>query len=236
MAQQQQKEAARTAEPAKNVPIGQEGRANAPAEQAIEPSRQAIEPSRQQGLRGYAGPRAARALTPFSFMRRMMEDMDRMFGGIGLGGGLSPFVEDEELALIQGWSPPIEAFERDGTLVVRADLPGVDTKDVRVDLDENGLIVRGERRSEHEEKGEGFFRSERSYGSFERRIPLPRGVDRSSCEATFDNGVLQITLALPKSTSQSVPIRGSAPSQQIAATTQEQGKMPQNAPGSAARH
>jgi HSP20 family protein len=144
-------------------------------------------------------------LTPFSFMRRMMDDIDRVFGGYGSIG--------EGLTLTQNaWSPQVEVFEKNGNLVVRADLPGLDRKDIKVNVDDGALTIEGERRTEHEEKREGFFHSERSYGSFTRRIPLPRGVDASGCDARFDNGVLEVTLKMPKQQSaRSVEVKSGSP-------------------------
>jgi len=171
----------------------------------------------------------ARSLTPFSFVRRMMDDMDRMFGG-GIGGA---WLEDA-FAPMQVWSPQVEVFERGGNLVVRADLPGLDPKDVRIDVDDDGLIIRGERRTEHEEKREGYLHIERSYGSFQRRIPIPRGVDRNAADAVFDKGVLEITMKMPKTTAQSLPIRtasGGTGQQQ-----QQQQPQQENGPQSAPRH
>jgi len=75
---------------------------------------------------------------------------------------------------------------------------GLSKDDVRVELTDEGLVLEGERRSELEEEREGMYRSERSYGSFCRVIPLPEGCDASGAEAHFENGVLEITLPLPE--------------------------------------
>lgn len=172
--------------------------------------------------RGYG----ARHATPFSLMSRMMEDMDRLFGfGGGWGAGFGPLARAD-------WTPQVEVFERNGNLVVRADLPGLDRNDVKVNVEDDAITIQGERRAEHEEKREGYFHSERSYGSFQRRVPLPRGADASSCDATFDNGVLEVTVKLPKSTTRNVQIRGAQ--QQAAAsspaTTAPTQAQPQNGP------
>lgn len=143
--------------------------------------------------------RRTEGVTPFGFMRRMMEDIDQLFGSDATG--LTPFGRG-------GFSPEVEMLEKNGNLVVRADLPGLDRKDVKVNVDEGALTIEGERRSEKEEKREGYFHTERSYGSFQRRIPLPRGVDASSCDAKFENGVLEITMKLPKQSQRTVEIKG----------------------------
>jgi len=90
-------------------------------------------------------------------------------------------------------------FERGNNLVVRVDLPGLSRDDVDVELDNDALIIRGHRHNELEDDQEGYYRSERSYGSFYRAIPLPENIDLSSCNATFKDGVLEVTLPKPQS-------------------------------------
>jgi HSP20 family protein len=82
--------------------------------------------------------------------------------------------------------------------VVRADLPGMSKDDINVEITDDALVIRGERRSEREENEEGYYRSERSYGSFYRRIPLPEGVSAENANATFRNGMLEITMLAPQ--------------------------------------
>jgi HSP20 family protein len=82
--------------------------------------------------------------------------------------------------------------------MVRADLPGLTKEDVKVELTENLLMISGERKEEKEEKREGFYRSERSYGSFYREVPLPEGAMTEKAAATFRNGVLEITIPAAK--------------------------------------
>ena len=142
--------------------------------------------------------------SPFTLMRRVAEDMDRMFESFGFGRGrfaprFWPEIPDRfaesELAV---WAPEIEVFEREGQFVVRADLPGLKKDDVRVEVTDNALILEGERRKEQEERREGFYRTERSYGRFSRAIPLPEGVDTEDVKADFKNGVLEVRLPAPK--------------------------------------
>ncbi len=152
-------------------------------------------------------------LSPFSLMRRMMDDFDRMFEEVGFGmGGLMPRGErpGEELARGALWTPQIDVLERGGQLVVRADLPGLSKDDVRVEVRDDALVIEGERRRERTEEGEGFYRSERSYGSFRRAIPLPEGVDPEQADARFENGVLEVSLPLPKGRPQAkrIEVRG----------------------------
>jgi HSP20 family protein len=142
--------------------------------------------------------------SPFALMHRVAEDMDRMFESLGFGRGrfaprfwpeLPERFAEPELAV---WAPEIEVFEREGQFVVRADLPGLKKDDVRVEVIDNALIVEGERRKEQEERREGLYRSERSYGRFSRAIPLPEGVDTENVKAQFKDGVLEVRLPAPK--------------------------------------
>jgi HSP20 family protein len=89
-------------------------------------------------------------------------------------------------------------FERNGQLVVRADLPGVKTDDVEVELRDNSVVIKGERQEQHEEQREGYYRTERAYGSFYRQIPLPQSVNTENAKASFRDGVLEITMPAPK--------------------------------------
>ena len=142
-----------------------------------------------------------RTVSPFSLMRRFSEEMDRLFGDFGFGGSLASGFGREfgRLADLEGsmWLPQVEAFERDGKLIVRADLPGLTKDDINVDITADAIKIRGERRQEKEENDEGYYRSERSYGSFYREIPLPSGVNRDEANASFNNGVLEITMPAP---------------------------------------
>jgi len=154
------------------------------------------------------------ALSPFMLMRRMMEDLDRMFEDFGSargsGGNLSSLGDRGGLGM--DWSPPVEMFERDGQLVIRADLPGLSPDDVRIEVSDDALVIEGERRSEIEVEDEGgVYRSERTYGRFSRAIALPDEVDASQAQARFDNGVLEIVLPLPEqSQRRRIPIQGAS--------------------------
>lgn len=146
----------------------------------------------------FAGPGAS--FSPFELMRRMTDEMDRMF---------DEFYDDfrgarRSLTSGAGWTPRVEVFQKQDRLVVRAELPGIRKEDVNVELADDVLTIQGERREEHEEEREGFYQTERSYGSFYRAIPLPEGVIAESAEASFKDGVLEITMqAPPKETSRS---------------------------------
>lgn len=157
--------------------------------------------------------------SPFAMMRRFREEMDRLFEDFSFGGrSLMPSFGRDLFSRTLGdfggeamWSPQVEMFERGDKLVVRADLPGMNKDDVKVEVTDDAVTISGERRSEHEEKQEGFYRSERSYGSFFRRIPLPEGINTEDANATFNNGVLEIEMKAPekRSTSRRLEIKDS---------------------------
>jgi len=145
--------------------------------------------------RGELGARLA--ATPFSFMRRFAEEMDQLFEDFDFRRDwLAPVFGSEFGAGI--WSPQVEMLQRNGELIVRADLPGLTKDDVKVEITDNAITIEGERHGEKEEKQEGFYRSERSYGKFYRRLPIPDGVDIKDAEATFQNGVLEVKMKASK--------------------------------------
>jgi HSP20 family protein len=155
---------------------------------------------RSHGLsRRATAPAFGAGLGPFSLIRRMTEDMDRLFENFALGRGLGL---DRDLwsgrAADSTWMPQVEVFKRDNNVVVRADLPGMKKEDVKLEVNEGLLTISGERCDEREENRDDFFRSERSYGQFYRAIPLPEGVSAEQCEATFKDGVLEVTIPTPK--------------------------------------
>ncbi len=96
------------------------------------------------------------------------------------------------------WIPAMDLVETDSDFVLRADLPGLSEKDVKIELQDNVLTVSGERRTEHEERKDGYFRLERASGAFSRSLTLPEGVDASSVTATFTQGVLEIHVPKPE--------------------------------------
>jgi HSP20 family protein len=132
---------------------------------------------------------------PFGFMRRMMDEMDRMFEDLGFGGAPATGARPETGA--RSWTPRVDVKRHGDALVVRADLPGVRQEDVEVEVEAGALRLRGERRDEREE-GEGqTHRREVVYGTFVRTIPLPEGADVDKATARFSNGVLEVTIPLP---------------------------------------
>lgn len=95
------------------------------------------------------------------------------------------------------WIPPMDLVETEDNLVLRADLPGVEEKDIEIEVKDGVLTVSGERRAQHEDKREGFHRVERSFGRFSRALELPKGVDPQNVSAHFDKGVLEVRMPKP---------------------------------------
>jgi HSP20 family protein len=150
---------------------------------------------------------ARREVSPVGTSRRLERletEMDRLFDTIGLGrewlgrrpGGRRLQAGPEE----DVWFPEMEMFQRHNELVIRADLPGMTKDNVKVEVADDAVTIQGERKWEHKEEREGVYRSERSYGSFYRTLPLPEGAIGDQAKATFKNGVLEITMPAPPET------------------------------------
>ena len=95
------------------------------------------------------------------------------------------------------WIPALEVTERDRTLFIKLDLPGLKKEDVQVEIDGDDLVIRGESKAESEIKDEDYYRSERSFGSFYRRMPLPAGVTAEQIQANLKDGVLEVRVPKP---------------------------------------
>lgn len=130
--------------------------------------------------------------SPFHLFRRMTEEMDRAFDRM-----FGDFAGTRTAGGVGLWSPRVEAFQQGDNFIVRAELPGLKKDDVQVNVTEEAITLQGERREESERNEEGFYHSERSYGSFYRTIPLPEGVITDSAKASFKDGVLEIRLQAP---------------------------------------
>ncbi len=141
---------------------------------------------------------------PFRTLDRFADEMDRIFDNFGFGRGwLAPRsnqwlgAPSSRTTAASFWAPDVEVYQRNNELVVRADLPGLKKDDVKVDVTENAITIQGERRQEEESERGGVYRSERSYGSFYRSIPLPEGAITDQAKANFKDGVLEITMPAP---------------------------------------
>lgn len=138
---------------------------------------------------------------PFS---RFHEEMNRLFDDFFRGGlPMRPEWGREAMA----FDPRVNVYETEKEFRVSAELPGLEQKDIEVEVTEGGLALRGEKKMEHEEKKDGYRTIERSYGSFHRQVPLPADVDASKAGAEFKNGVLTVTVPkLPEAASKRTKI------------------------------
>jgi len=134
----------------------------------------------------------------------MSEEMDRLFDIFSRGMG-SRFMSGNlpsSSMMPSGshrgvWAPQIDMFEKDGQLKIVADLPGMNKDDIQIEFRDGMLVLEGERHDVHENKGNGFTRTERHYGHFYRTIHLPEGVNPEEAKAQFKNGELEISLPAP---------------------------------------
>jgi HSP20 family protein len=131
-----------------------------------------------------------REITPFRDFERMRRDMDRMWDS---------FFERGTLRGKEGreWLPSLDVAETKNEIVVKAEVPGLDPKDIDISLSDGLLTIKGEKKQEREEKEENYHLVERSYGSFTRSIRLPNEVQSDKIKASYKNGVLKVVL--PKS-------------------------------------
>ena len=123
---------------------------------------------------------------PFEGLTRWFDDIDTWFD--------TGFPDLPETT----WRPAIDIKEKDGKYLVKADLPGLEKKDIHLVLRDGYLTLRGERKSEHEENKDNFHRIERTYGSFERTFRVPEGVTEKDIHAKYKDGVLELTVPVPK--------------------------------------
>jgi HSP20 family protein len=124
----------------------------------------------------------------------LQSDMNRLFDtffqtrGAGASSARGP----------QRWIPAMDLTESEHEYVLRADLPGLSSEDVDIEVKDNVLTISGERNSEHDDRGEGFYRMERHFGRFSRSLDLPSGIDADSVAASFANGVLEVRIPKPE--------------------------------------
>jgi len=128
---------------------------------------------------------------PFRDLVAVQDRLNRIFDDTFRG---NPRGSDEDWALGGQWAPSVDIFEHEGNLVLRAELPGIEPKDVDVHVENNVLTLRGERKFESEVKREKYHRVERAYGTFSRSFTLPNVVDTEKIKAEYRDGVLNVTL------------------------------------------
>jgi HSP20 family protein len=151
-------------------------------------------------------------------VEREMRDLSRRVFG---SGWFAPLTVDGGTGT---WTPAVDVFSRQGDLVVRAELPGVDPeKDVDITVEDGVLTIKGERRHEQKTEEENYYRFESSYGSFQRNVPLPSGVKADDIAASYDDGILEVVI--PKAgaltSARKIPVTAGSSRKAIAAETEK---------------
>ncbi len=131
---------------------------------------------------------------PVRELNTIQSEMNRLFNtffdtSAPSNGGSTP---------LRRWIPAMDLVETQDDFVLRADLPGLSEEDVNIELEDNILTISGERKAEHEERKEGYYRVERSSGMFSRSLTLPEGVNPDAVRASFDRGVLEVRIPKPE--------------------------------------
>ena len=127
--------------------------------------------------------------TPFRELSTVQDRVNKLFEDVIR----SPYRSDEGFG-VSAWTPAVDIYETDKEIVLKAELPEMPEKDIEIKVEDNNLIVSGERRKEKEVKEENYHRIERSYGSFYRSFTLPHAVDRENIKASYKDGVLKVVL------------------------------------------
>jgi HSP20 family protein len=124
---------------------------------------------------------------PFGELGDLRSRLDRMF--------------DQLARPDRGWTPAIDVVRENGNLLLRANVPGIEPDEVKIEVEDGVLTVSGEHEESSEEKDADYVRRERSYGSFSRSLVLPSGVDAGAIKATTKDGVVEVTIPLPPAAS-----------------------------------
>jgi HSP20 family protein len=127
---------------------------------------------------------------PFRDLLSLQERMNRLFEESARGAGRG----HEEDWTMGAWAPAVDIYESGSDVVLKAELPGLDLKDVDIRIENNVLTLKGERKTDNEVKRESYHRVERSYGAFTRSFTLPSTVDTNAVKADYKDGVLRIVL------------------------------------------
>lgn len=147
---------------------------------------------------------------PFEMFETFQDEMARLWGQ-SWPFSLGPLTRRATpmTAPTTTWTPSVDVFEKNGDLVVKAELPGANKEDIEITLDQGELIIRGHKKAETEVKEEHYYRMEQSYGSFYRRLALPFETTAEQITATFTGGVLEIRI--PKPTTETQPLTRTIP-------------------------
>lgn len=131
---------------------------------------------------------------PVAELNTLQDEMNRLFNTFF--DQPAPAARGKGVA--RRWLPAMDLVETADHYVLRADLPGLSEEDVTIELEDQVLTVSGERKAEHKDQQEGYYRLERAYGGFSRSLTLPQGIDPDSIQAHFDRGVLEIRIPKPE--------------------------------------
>jgi HSP20 family protein len=129
--------------------------------------------------------------TPYRDLMSVRDEMNRVMNEV-FGRGTN----DESTWFSGSWSPPVDIFETDEALVMKAELPGFSKDEISIELKDNSLVIKGERKHDNEVKEGNYHRKERAYGAFQRSFLLPTTVDQEKVKASYKDGILE--LRLPK--------------------------------------
>ncbi len=143
---------------------------------------------------------------------QLHHEMDRLFANTFRGVGLSPFNTDFFTPLTSAGflKPQVDIAATDNEYTITVEVPGVSEKDVSIEIADNNMIIRGEKKQEKEEKDKNYYRIERSYGSFQRLLSMPEDADQDNIKAKFKSGVLTIKMPrkdMPKTNVKRVEIK-----------------------------
>ena len=123
-------------------------------------------------------------MKPEPFSREMDRLLDAFFGAGDAAG--------------RRWVPPMDVVEAENHFVLKADLPGLSEEDVSIEIQDGNLTISGQRKAEHESSEKGWYRVERSFGSVQRSLALPEGIDPDAVTANFERGVLEVRIPKPE--------------------------------------
>jgi len=131
---------------------------------------------------------------PFRDLVSLQDRMNRLYDESYRSRTAGSTGQEEDWALGGSWAPVVDIYEQDGNIVLKAEIPGVDPKDVQIRVENNTLTLSGERKIDTQVKRDTYHRIERSYGVFTRSFTLPTTVDQENIQAEFKDGVLKVTL------------------------------------------
>ena len=154
-------------------------------------------------------PAGHQGVAPFRTLERLADEVGRIFDDFGVGRVLGRVPGVPGGSELMAWAPRVDVTQHKGHILIRADLPGMEKDDVKINVTEDAVTIHGERHRSQEEERDGVYRSERNYGTFHRTIALPLGTATDQAKASFKNGVLEIRLpAAPGVKGRPLEIRG----------------------------